>query len=255
MEFNSETLRPTYKLRIGMPGRSNAFDIAERLGLDAGLVGRARGLIGVDTAQLDSLLRSVEGEAEALASDREGVQHAQNRLAHAHTRYEVLNRKLVEVRDELAVDGRTAVEEALATVRAAGEQLLDELTLELGERRKSRAAQDRRAGWAAKVGAAEAAAREQLGRSVEGAAAAIAAASEAAGPAPATIDPADEIVADDDPTTPLSRGEPVVVMPLNLRGQVARDWPGGGDEGGEVEVDVHGKRLIVGRRQVSRRRG
>ena len=59
-------------------------------------------------------------------------------------------------------------------------------------------------------------------------------------------------VDDDDPTASLERGQPVVVMPLNLRGQVARDWAEGTDTEARVEVDVHGKRLIVSRQQVRR---
>jgi len=254
MEFNSETLQPTYKLRLGLPGRSNAFDIAERLGLDSGLVGRARDLIGGDTTQLDSLIRSVEGEAEALASDREGVEHQQNRLADAHRRYEDLNRKLTTLRDDLAQDGRAAVEEALATIRGAGDALLEELSVELGETRKARATQDRRAKWSAKVGAAEAAARKHLDGRVAATTASLA---ELRQPPASLIaaDPASEVVADDDRTTPLRRSEPVLVQPLNLRGVVARDWPPEGGAVEDVEVDVHGKRILVGRAQVSRRKG
>ncbi|MEC8943988.1 MAG: endonuclease MutS2, partial [Acidobacteriota bacterium] len=48
MEFDSESLQPTYTLRIGRPGRSNAFDIAESLGLEASLVERARGLVDIN---------------------------------------------------------------------------------------------------------------------------------------------------------------------------------------------------------------
>lgn len=255
MEFNSETLQPTYRLRVGLPGRSNAFDIADRLGLDAGLVRRARGLIGVDTAQLDSLIRSVEGEAEALASDRVGVRHEHSRLADAHSRYESLNRRLAELRDELAEEGREVVEAALATVRGAGEEMLEELMRELGETRKSRSAQDRRAAWAAKVGVAGAAARRQLDGKVAEVAESLAEVNKAAAPPPVVVEPADEIIMDDDPESPLRRGEPVIVMPLNLRGRVARDWPERGDARTAVEVDVHGKRIIAARRQVSRRAG
>ncbi len=254
MEFNSETLQPTYRLRVGLPGRSNAFDIADRLGLDAGLVRRARGLIGVDTVQLDSLIRSVEGEAEALASDRAGVRDEHSRLAEAHRRYEALNQRLLELRDEFVGEGREAVEAALAKVRGAGEEMLEALTRELGETRKSRAAQDRRAAWAAKLGAAEAAARRQLDGKVAEAARSLAEVKKAAAP-PVFAEPTDQIIADDDPESSLGRGDPVVVMPLNLRGRVARDWPQRGDLKAAVEVDVHGKRIIVSRRQVSRRRG
>lgn len=253
MEFDSVTLQPTYRLRMGLPGRSNAFEIAARLGLAGELVGRARDLLGGETTELDSLIRSVEGEAEALASDREGVQAEQSRLADVHRRYDELNRRLVELRDELASEGRAAVEEALAAVRAAGEELLDELAEELGETRKARAAQDRRADWAARVGAAEAAARKQIDKQVRGATAAHDEVARAAEASPVAGEPDDEIAADDEPGTPLEQGDAVLVQPLNLRGRVARDWPAGGDEEAEVEVDVHGKRIIVRRAQVRRR--
>ena len=261
MEFDSETLRPTFKLRIGRPGRSNAFDIAETLGLDAALVERARGLIDIDAVELDSLIRSVEGEAEALAADREGVQEEQDRLAQAHGRYEVLNRQLLGLRESLADEGRVAIEAALERLRADGDKMLVALADELDESRRSRSAQDRRAGWAAKVGGADAAARRDLDAVVDASARAVeelidradmaAGAAGTVGGAMGDTPHTD----DDDPTAPLQRGQPVVVMPLNLRGQVARDWAGGAGAEATVEVSVHGKRLIVSRRQVRRLAG
>jgi hypothetical protein len=139
-------------------------------------------------------------------------------------------------------------------VRGAGDELLEELAADLGETRKSRAAQDRRAAWAARVGGAEAAARKHIERSVEQAAAQRAEIVRAA-EAPVSSEPEREIAADDRPDTPLGRGEPVLVLPLNLRGKVARDWPGEGAAEDEVEVDVHGKRIVVTRKQVHRRGG
>ncbi|MCH7824331.1 MAG: hypothetical protein IH849_05965 [Acidobacteria bacterium] len=259
MEFDSDTLRPTFKLRIGLPGRSNAFDIAETLGLDAALVERARGLIDIDAAELDSLIRSVEGEAEALASDREEVQEEQDRLAKAHGRYEALNRQLLELRESLAGDGRVAIDAAIERLRAEGDKMLATLSDELGETRKSRGAQDRRARWAARVGGADGAARRDLDAAVDASARAVKelvdSADMAAGVgAEAGAGAMGEALKtdDDDPTAPLERGQPVLVMPLNLRGQVARDWAGGTNAKARVEVNVHGKRLIVSRQQVRR---
>ena len=259
MEFDSETLQPTFRLRLGLPGRSNAFDIAERLGLDHGMVERARGLLDVETHQLDSLLRSVEGEAEALASDRESVQQQHDRLTVAEARFERINQEFEELRREFAQAGKRAVEEALDEVRGAGERLLDELTEELGETRRSRAAQDRRARWAARVSAADAGARGKIAETVDAAVEeasgqSSAARQERAAWASQAGDGIEQMVqaANDDPSAPLQRGDPVLVMPLRLRGRVGRDWAPDADEPASVEVDVHGKRLIVARGQVRR---
>jgi hypothetical protein len=108
------------------------------------------------------------------------------------------------------------------------------------------------------VGAAEAAARKQIDGRVRTATEAhdeLVRAAQAAPEAPVADEPEAEMVPSDDPTSALERGEPVLVMPLRLRGKVARDWSGGDDAGADVEVDVQGKRLIVERRQVHRRNG
>ncbi|WP_027398714.1 endonuclease MutS2 [Anaerovorax odorimutans] len=68
MEFNVETLSPTYKLTIGTPGKSNAFEISKKLGLSENIIENARNLIGEGDIQFEEVISSIEKdklEAEA----------------------------------------------------------------------------------------------------------------------------------------------------------------------------------------------
>lgn len=60
VEFDIDTLSPTYRLLIGVPGRSNAFEISERLGLNPSIINRAKEFTGTDRGEVDSMIASLE---------------------------------------------------------------------------------------------------------------------------------------------------------------------------------------------------
>ena len=70
VEFNVETLSPTYRLSIGIPGRSNALAIAGRLGLDERIIGRSREFLGSAGVRMENLLEGLQSEQKAAEDER-----------------------------------------------------------------------------------------------------------------------------------------------------------------------------------------
>ena len=127
MEFNVETLSPTYKLRVGLPGKSNAFEISEKLGLDKSIIDRAAELLGEEQLEFEEAVSRVEADQA----------RAEERLAEAGREIEAAHEVKTEAEKELAkarAEADRIVEEAR---RKAGSMLrdaqgtIDEITAEL----------------------------------------------------------------------------------------------------------------------------
>ncbi len=69
-EFDVETLSPTYRLLIGVPGRSNAFAISQRLGMDNAVIDNARRIVGSDNRDFESVLEKLEETRQKLDDER-----------------------------------------------------------------------------------------------------------------------------------------------------------------------------------------
>lgn len=75
-EFDVETLRPTYRLLIGVPGRSNAFAISEHLGMDKSVIDEAKRLVGNESKSFESVLEKLETTRKELEKEKEKAQRA-----------------------------------------------------------------------------------------------------------------------------------------------------------------------------------
>nr|WP_122011677.1 endonuclease MutS2 [Maliibacterium massiliense] len=75
-EFDIATLRPTYRLSIGIPGSSNAFEISKRLGLEEALIARARALVSHEDRRFEEVISTAEQEKRAAAAERDQAQRA-----------------------------------------------------------------------------------------------------------------------------------------------------------------------------------
>jgi DNA mismatch repair protein MutS2 len=137
VEFDVETLSPTYKLNIGIPGRSNALAIASRLGLDKAIVERARGMSDVTSTTMEDLLGQIQQERRAAADEhyrlsleRAGVEAERQRLADRVAELEAQ-------RAEIERDRARALNEARAEARQQLQQLRSEIGRLRAEVRRS----------------------------------------------------------------------------------------------------------------------
>lgn len=74
VEFDVETLSPTYRLLMGIPGKSNAFEISNKLGLDSTVIDRARKLAGRDSTDVNDMISALERHTKT-AQDNERETH------------------------------------------------------------------------------------------------------------------------------------------------------------------------------------
>ena len=75
MEFDGDTLQPTYQLLLGVPGRSNAFDISKRLGLPSIIIDQARGLLSEEDQDLNAMISDLKQKRRRAQRDADKMRH------------------------------------------------------------------------------------------------------------------------------------------------------------------------------------
>jgi DNA mismatch repair protein MutS2 len=110
LEFDIKTLRPTYHLTIGLPGRSNALLIAQRLGLPQPIIESAKGEINPEDLRADKLLDDIRKERNRTSRERQKLEKARDRL---EAQTQELEKRLEKIEDERR--------DVLAKARAEGE--------------------------------------------------------------------------------------------------------------------------------------
>ena len=127
LEFNRDTLAPTYQLRLGLPGSSYAVEIAGRLGLPEAICDHAADLVGSGERSLTDLITSLESELARLKEDRIELTH---RLEQAREAEESHRTQLEKFKNEIDLERKSALSETaslLESTRRETERLVAEI--------------------------------------------------------------------------------------------------------------------------------
>ncbi len=125
-EFNVETLSPTYRLLIGVPGRSNAFAISQRLGMDSEVIENAKRIVGSENRDFESVLERLEETRQTLESEQKKAEEATERARKIQSKAQSEKDKIEQLKkNELEKAKREAQKLIEQAKRQSGEFLLE----------------------------------------------------------------------------------------------------------------------------------
>jgi len=131
VEFDAVTLQPTYRLLIGKPGRSNAFEIAARLGLEPGLVARAREFLTTEQVEVSELLDRLEKEQQLAERERLEAERLRREAEELRERYRRLERELAAKREDILARAHDEARTLVARASREAEEAIRELRARL----------------------------------------------------------------------------------------------------------------------------
>ena len=142
-EFNVDTLKPTYRLLIGIPGKSNAFAISEKLGLSKNIIDNAKELLDTDDIRFEDVVSNLEESRRTIDRERIEIENYKNEIEELknkvkrqekglNDRAEAIIRQAKEKAHSILFDAKNLADETIKNIKSNS----DDLSLSIKERTK-----------------------------------------------------------------------------------------------------------------------